>query len=168
MLQLADATDSVRFLVARPGTFGDFYPETTDDQVLGVLIDALGECHLEGLLMTYESDSDGLLTPELSSGQVATVVLFAAVRFMRAELFNRNTSVVYKAGTADYETTQATNILRDILKALEAQKLRVIATGALSGGGAAFYMADQFLTRVVADWAPVHLESGSSVIVSGW
>jgi hypothetical protein len=160
MEDLGDAVDSLRFLVARPGTFEDTYPETTEDMLLQILMDGLGEAHLEGLLMDYESDADGLLTPELSSGQAATVVLFAAVRFMRAELFNRTTMNSYKAGSASYETTQATNILRDILKALDAQKLRVIATGAAAGAGAAFYMADQFLTRVNADWAPVTLVSG--------
>jgi hypothetical protein len=160
MDELGEATDSLRYLVARPGTFADFYPETTDDMLLQVLLDGLGEAHLEGLLLTCESDSDGVLTPALSSGQVATVVLFAAIRFMRAELFNRTTSVTYKAGSADYETTQATNILRDILKALEAQKLRVIAAAAAGGAGAAFYMADQYLTRVAADWAPLQLVTG--------
>lgn len=160
MEDLGDAIDSLRFLVARPGTFEDFYPETTEDMLLQILIDGMAECHLEGLLLTYESDSDGLLTPELSSGQSAMVVLFAAVRFMRAELFNRTTNNVYKAGSASYETTQATNILRDILKALEAQKNRVIETGSTAGAGAAFYMADQFLTRVAADWAPVTLVTG--------
>jgi hypothetical protein len=138
---LSESLDSLRYLVARPGTFA--------------------EAHLEGLLLTYESDEDGIITPALSSGQVATVVLFAAVRFMRAELFNRNTSVTYKAGSADYETTQATNILRDILKALEAQKLRVINAGASNGAGAAFYMADQYLARVIDDWSPVH-------VITGW
>lgn len=158
---LSDSLDSLRFLVARPGTFADFYPETTDDMLVRVLVDGLAEAHLEGLLLTSESDEDGILTPALGSGEIATVVLFAAIRFMRAELFNRTTSVTYKAGSADYETTQATNILRDILKSLEAQKLRVVAAAAAGGAGAAFYMADQFLTRVYADWAPVN-------VVSGW
>lgn len=144
---LSDSLDSLRYLVARPGTFATFYPETTDDMLLQVLIDGMAEAQLEGLLLTYQSDEDGILTPELSSGQVALVVLFGAIRFLRAELINRNTSVIYQAGTARYETTQATNILRDILKGLIDQKNSVISVGASSGAGAAFYMADQYLSR---------------------
>jgi hypothetical protein len=160
---LSDSLDSLRYLVARPGTFTTFYPETTDDMLLQVLVDGMAEAHLEGLLLDYESDEDGILTPALSSGQVALVTLFASIRFLRAELINRNTSVVYQAGSARYETTQATNILRDILKGLIAQKDRITEVGASSGAGAAFYMADQYLTRA---WA----NSGypGDVAVIGW
>lgn len=153
MDELGEATDSLRYLVARPGTFSDFYPETTDDHLLQVLIDGMAECQLMGLLLDNASDADGILTPALTSGQAAMVTLFGAVRFLRAELINRNTSVVYEAGSAHYETTQATNILRDILKALQTQKDKVIALlGGGSGGAAAFYMADQYLARVAWDW----------------
>lgn len=149
MEELADAVDSLRYLVARPGTFEQFYPETTEDMVISVLVDALAEAHLEGLLLDYDADEDGVLTPSLTQGQVALVVLFGAVRFLRAELLNRNTSVTYKAGSAVYETTQSTNILRDILKGLLAQRDRAVELSGTSGGAAAaFYMADQYLARV--------------------
>lgn len=160
MDDLADATDSLRFLVARPGTFDDLYPETTDDMLIQVLMDGLAEAHLEGLLLTYLSDIDGLLTPALDSGQAALVILFAAIRFLTAELLNRNLSVRYKAGSAEYETSQSSNLLRDLLRRLQDQKDRLIAAVDVYGGARAFYMADQYLTRVVADWAPVHLVSG--------
>jgi hypothetical protein len=148
MEELADAVDSLRYAVARPGTFADFYPETTDDMLLAVLIDGMAECQLEGLLLDYSADEDGILTPALSNGQAAMVTLFAALRFLRSELINRNTSVAYKAGSASYETTQATNILRDIMKALQAQKDRVVDLGGSGGASSAFYMADQFLARL--------------------
>ena len=161
MEELADATDSLRYLVARPGTFSDFYPETTDDMLIRVLVDGMAEAQLMGLLLDYDSDEDGILTPALSSGQAAMVTIFAAVRFLRAELINRNTQVVYEAGSTHYETTQATNILRDILKGLVNQKDAVIALiGAGTGGASAFYMADQYLARVVHDW--------TSDAVIGW
>jgi hypothetical protein len=152
MEELADAVTSLQYLVARPGTFATFYPETTDDMVLQCLIDGMAEAQLEGLLLTYAADEDGVLTPALSAGQAALVTLFAAVRFLRAELLNRNTSVVYEAGSAHYETTQATNILRDILKGLSAQKDALVAAASggsgSDAGNVAFYMADQYLARV--------------------
>jgi hypothetical protein len=150
--ELADSVTSLKYLVARPGTFTAFYPETTDDMLLQVLIDGMAEAHLEGLLLTYDSDEDGLLDPALTSGQAALVVLFSAVRFLRAELLNRSTSVDYKAGTANYSATQATNILRDILKGLVAQRDATIRLmGSAGGAGAVFAMADQYLARAFFD-----------------
>ncbi len=151
MLDLSDAVDSLKYMVARPGTFSDLYPETTDDMLLAVLCDAVGEIHLEALMLGKEVDEDGMADTHLTSGEVAMVVLFGAIRFIRAELLNRDTSVVYQAGPVRYEATQATNILRDILKGLLAQKDDIIDAGAAAGAGAAFYMADQYLARILCD-----------------
>ncbi len=161
MEDLADAVDSLRYLVARPGTFATFFPETTEDMLISVLLDGFAEAQLEGLLLDNVASDDGVIAPELDRGQAALVTIFAAVRFLRAELINRNTSVTYEAGKAHYETTQATNILRDILKALSGQKDRLVAAigGGLNGGGSAFYMADQYLARLV--------DTGDAVVV-GW
>lgn len=144
---LADYTESLRNVVARPGTFADLFPETTDDGLVLVLQDALAECHLEQTLLTCTSDANGLVRPTLTSGQAALVVLYAGVRLIRAELFNRVTSAKYVAGPVSAETTYATNILRDIMKALQAQKDRVTSAQAVSGANAAFYMADQYVRR---------------------
>jgi hypothetical protein len=177
MLDLADATDSLRFLVARPGMFDTLYPETTDDMLLQVLLDGLGECQLYGTLSTVTATVDGIIDPPLTQPQVALVVIFAALRFIRAELLNRNTSVVYKAGSADYETVQATNILRDIMKALQEQKTAMVALMVNGAGGAAaaFFMADQYVMRgfgigaiYPAPMVGVYYGSGGSYDTIGW
>ncbi len=162
MDDLSGAVDGLKHLMARPGTFETFFPETTDDMVLAVLVDAAAECHMEGLLLDYDISEDGFASPELSGGQVALISIFAAVRFLRAELINRNTNEVYEAGSAHYEFTQATNILRDILKGLIAQKERAIAAGATGAidAAAAFFMADQYLARVCADAYPQTVHVG--------
>lgn len=162
---LNDAIDSLRYMVARPGMFATLYPETTDDMILQVLLDGMAEAQMMGLLLQNTYTEDGFVSPSLAPGQVALVTLFAGVRFMRAELLNRNTSVVYEAGSAHYETTQATNILRDILKALETQKGTItaqLATGGTAFAGTAFYMADQYLARV---WDSYHHAGDVAV---GW
>lgn len=162
MTDLADHVDSLRFMVCRPGLFETLYPETTEDMLIQVLMDGMGECHLTGLLLDVTCDDDGGVSPDLSRGQVGMVVLFAGVRFLRAELLNRQTSVVYEAGSTHYEYTQATNLLRDILKALQDQKDAII-NGDYGGAGttaaSAFYMADQFLARVC---------SGRPNLLPGW
>lgn len=157
---LSDSLDSLRFLVARPGTFSQFYPETTDEMVLQTLIDGLAEAHLMGLLMDTTSDEDGILNPPLASGQLALVLLFSAVRFLRSELINRNTTVRYKAGSAEYETSQGVNLLRDLLASLQKQLDKLIDNAEVAGGSAIFYMADQYLARVCCDWHPGQNEHG--------
>src|SRR5881409_674858 len=77
---LADYTESLRNVIARPGTFADLFPETTDDGLVLVLQDALAECHLEQTLLDYEADANGLVRPTISSGQVALVMLYAGLR----------------------------------------------------------------------------------------
>lgn len=138
------AVDSLRNVVARPGTFADLFPETTDDGLIQILTDALAEAHLYGFLTTHEADADGLIEPPLSTGQMAMVVLFAGLRLVRAELFNRVTNARYVAGPAQYEVTYATNILRDIMRALQTQKDKVLETWAQAGSASMFAMADLY------------------------
>lgn len=162
---LNDAIDSLRYTVARPGLFEILYPETTEDMLLQVLLDGMAEAQMVGCLLEYSYTEDGYVSPALSAGQTSLVTLFAAVRFIRAELLNRNTSVIYKAGSADYETVQATNILRDILAALTKQKDAIVtklAEGGTAFAGTAFFMADQYLARV---WDSYH---AAGEVASGW
>lgn len=144
---LANSTDSVRFVMARPGTFADLFPETTDDNLIALLRDALAECHMERTLLDYESDDNGLVRPVLTSGQTAMVVLYAGLRLVRGELLNRITNAKYTAGPVSAETTYATNVLRDIMKALEAQKRDITTVTAVSGANAAFSMADAYVAN---------------------
>lgn len=155
-IDLSESVDSLRYLVAVPGTFATVYPDTDEDMLLQVLCDAFAECQLEGMLLTNRVDPDGFVTPAISDGQVAMVIVFAAVRLLRSTLLNANTSVTYKAGSAEYSTTQSATILKAILDDLKAQKDRLIAladggSGA-DAGNVAFYMADQYLSRQISDW----------------
>lgn len=136
--------DSLRNVVARPGTFADLFPETNDDGLIQIMVDALAEAHLYGVLLIHEADADGLVEPALTTGQMALVNLFAGIRLIRAELFNRATNVRYKAGPAEFEQTFATNILRDIMRALQLQKDAVLDTLVRTGSASMFAMADLY------------------------
>lgn len=164
---LALFTDSVRNMVARPGTFDTLFPETTDDGIVLLLMDGLAECHLHATFTESGSDANGLVRPVLTSGQVALVVLNAGIRMIRAELFNRVTSSKYVAGPVSAEITYATNILRDIMKALEDQRQDVTNRLTTSSGGLAFYMQDQYR---VNNWAAFHRYDalGELAITPGW
>lgn len=144
---LAIYTDSVRNILARPGTFRTLFPETTDDHLVAVLQDGLAEAHLEGMLLGYESDDNGFVRPVMTSGQTALIVLFGGLRLVRGELLNRVTSAKYVAGPVSADTTYATNVLRDIMKALEAQKNRLTTLLTTATAGSAFLMADSYLAN---------------------
>lgn len=160
---LSESIASLRDLVATPGTFASAYPDTTKDDLLRVLEDAFAECQLEKMLRRH-SVEDGYVTPSLTQGEVALVLIFAAVRFMRASLLNANASVTYKAGSAEYSTTTSATLLKAILDDLKAQKDRLIDLAEQGdgpdAGNAAFYMADQYLARVCADWNPMPVSCG--------
>jgi hypothetical protein len=152
---LNDLLPSLKNMVATPGTFATFFPNSTDDDVVLLLADGLAECQLYGMLkdLATDSASDMDTTRTFTNAEGALIVLFAAIRLIRAELFNRITSVHYEASGAIYETTQATNILRDIMAALTTQKDNVLALFSEAGGAsAAFYMADSYTRNVAHDW----------------
>lgn len=170
---LANYTDSVRNVMARPGTFSALFPETTDDNLVQLLQDALAECHLEQCLLTHESDDNGLIRPALASGETALVVLYAGIRLIRGEMLNRITSAKYVAGPVSAETTYATNVLRDIMKALEAQKIQITSLLKASSANAAFAMADAYVANAtgytpngIPGWTPSSAPTSS--YFSGW
>lgn len=160
---LGDYVDSLRAMLARPGTFDDLFPETDDDGLIQLLRDGLAECNMEQLLVGYVSDQQGIVRPEMPAGAIAMVVLFAGIRLVRSEILNRVTSTKYTAGPVSAEQSYSTNILRDVAKQLEAQKITLINLYRSSSAGVEFYMADSFianLTRItdngvgLAPWLP--------------
>jgi len=141
---LANYTNSVRRILARPGMFATVFPETTDDGLVGLLQDALAECHMEATLLGFEADDNAIVRPPMMSGHVALVVLYAGIRMVRAELLNRITSSKYVAGPVSAESAYATNVLRDIMKALETQKETVTTKLSTYSAGMVFSMEDQY------------------------
>lgn len=163
---LADYVDSLRGILARPGTFAALFPETTDDGLIQLLRDGLAEANMEQLLTAYRSDINGIVRPELPPGGVAMIVLFAGVRLVRSEILNRITSTKYVAGPVSADQSYSTNILRDVAKALEAQKLAIIKTYSTATSGIEFYMADSFIANLthrtdngvpLASWMPQYI-----------
>src|SRR3954469_7589492 len=111
-------------MVAPPGRFTELYSTADEDALVGSLADALGEVQLDGLLMTYE-EVDGFVSPDVSRAQGSLLVLYAAVRFVRAELLNRPSNTRYEAPGVVADTSYGQNILRDVLADLKAKKKEV-------------------------------------------
>jgi hypothetical protein len=143
---LEDLVPSLKNTVSRPGTFATFFPETTDDDLILVLRDGLAEAQMHGLQSDLVAEEDGTLSVDVPAAVGGLILLFSAARLIQAELFNRVTNRRYRAGTAEFEETQATNILRDILKGIENRKTAIISELA-TGGGTGFFMADAYGVR---------------------
>lgn len=147
MSDLVDSTDSLRRVLARPGTFSTLFPETTQDDLVGVLLDGLAEVQLDGMLTEFSFDDTGTVTPDLTAPQSALVILYAGVRLIRSELLNRAQHKRYVgAGGVTFEEDQATNVLRDIMKTLNDQKERIREIASRDYVGA-FGMVDQYFVR---------------------
>lgn len=151
---LSESLDSLRYLVAVPGAFAASYPDTTDEMLTTLMADGFAEAQLFGLFKAYEVDEDGIVTPGLTRAEIALVALLAAIRVMSVSMIAANTSVTYKAGSAEYSTQQSANVMRDVLAGLIAQR-KAIIDALLAGAGAssAFFMADQYLVRAYDDYA---------------
>lgn len=149
MDDLTELADSVRNLVARPGTFDTLFPETTEDMVTSLLLNGLAEVQLEGLLLDVTYDDDGMLDTDITPGQGALIALFAGIRLLRAELLNRVMHRRYEAGTAVFEEDYNVTLYNQILKDLQGQKDRIVADLATEEDGyeGAFAMADQYVHR---------------------
>lgn len=155
MTDLSDAAvDQLKRAVATPGDFDSFYPNTTDDDVLGALQDAFAECQLDGFFLTgFTVDLNaGTVDPDLTLAQIRLVVIYAAINIIRVELMNRKNKQHYQAGTAVSETETSSNILTAILKQLADQKQRILTQAYNYGAGRAFEMADAYVVRATDNY----------------
>lgn len=142
-----DYVDALKRVVAPPGRFAELYPAATDDELAFSILDALGEVQLDGLLMRYNSDVNAMtIVPDITQAQGAMLVLYAAVRFVRAELLNRPQETRYEAPGVVYDVTYGA-VLRDVLADLTAKKKEVFQRLSLDAVEGAFYMADMYVMK---------------------
>lgn len=135
--------------LAVPGAFAAAYPNTTEDDLIGMLADAVGSVQLIGFLPTSVLDVDAsTVTPDLSPAARALVVIFAADRVLTMRLLDTNQRSLYEAGPVKVETEKAASMLTEILKGLRLRRQEIldVATGVgRSRGG--FAMADMYGAR---------------------
>lgn len=149
MSDLSDAIPSLQRAVATPGTFATTYPDTTEDDLLGCLLDGLAEVQMDGFMNQYSYTDDGIVTPDLNRGQVALVLIYSACRWVQAELKNIKNSVRYKAGQAEYETSQSANVMNALLNDWTTRKQQILQRGLTAAAGLMFTMADRAFINAV-------------------
>lgn len=151
MSNLADAVEALKRYVAVPGTFATVFTETTDDDLAGSLLDGFAECQLDGFFVrpAVVATDDGVITPDLSRGQTALVVLYAATRIISTQLLNLKNRTRYEAKGLIAESEQSASILVALLKDLTARKALIVLRQTLAGASAAFTMADGYFVKAV-------------------
>lgn len=127
MSDLADLVDSLKREVAVPGTFASQFPETTDDDLALSLLDAFAQAQLDGFLGSALADDDGIVTPDLSRGAAALIVVYAGIRLLTVDLLNRKSHVRYEANGAVFEQDQGPSALVEALRGLRTKKDALIA-----------------------------------------
>lgn len=152
MSDLNDWVDALKRAVAPPGEFDTLFTDSTDDELLGYLLDAFGECQLDGFFNanpSYVAADSGTVTPDLNRGQMALIIIYASVRIIQTQLMNMKNRQRYEAKGAVYETETGSNILTTTLKQLNDRKLEIIQRLRTYTASAAFDMADGFFIKAV-------------------
>lgn len=148
---LGDHVEWFKREVAVPGTFGTLFPDTTDDDLSGALVDGLYRAKLDGWLASYEGDPDTFdVTPDLTMTAVGVVIVYSAIRFVQNEIKNMATRTTYKApGGLEATTEHAASVLTQRLKDLQEERKQLLDV-ARRRGGTTVYMYDGYAIRANA------------------
>lgn len=154
MTDLSDLVEPLKRLVATPGTFASFYPATSDDDLLGSLMDGFAETQLDGFFNgspAYALDINaGTVTPDLAPAGQALVQIYAAANFVTAMVINLKNQTRYEAKGTIYDVQQAASVLTALLKQFQDRKTAIITLLQRQNLAAAFYMADQYVIKATA------------------
>ena len=129
-VDLSDFVDSLRREVTPAGT--TMFDDVSDATMTGYLADAFWEARLDGFLLGYSADPDGMVTPvnsgspDMPRSMVALLVLYAGMRILRNRILNTTTSLRAKAGPVEFEQQNSATMLAEMLRQLAATKTRLI------------------------------------------
>lgn len=146
---LTTLVESLKRELAVPGDFDTFFPNTTDEDLAGSLADAAAEAQLDGFLGKSVIDPAAFtITPAISSGAGALLIIYAGVRAIRAQLRNTQNRQKYEAGGAIYEVETSATILTQELRDFTDRRKNLLALILRqSRGGGAVYVTDGYLIR---------------------
>ena len=149
MSDLTELLEPLKRTVAVPGTFADVFPDTSEDDLLGSLLDGFAEAQLDGYFVgpLVNIDEAGITSPDIARAEGALIVLYSATRIVQTQLLNLKSRVRYEAKGLVYEAEQSAQVLVALLKDLQARKVLLAGQKGSAGAGSAFTMADQYLMR---------------------
>lgn len=168
MTDLDDLVEPLKREVAVPGTFATLFPDTTDRDLGAALLDAYAQAQLDGFLLSTTAADDGVVTPDLSRGARALVVIYAGIRFLTVMLINRTSHSRYEARGAVFEQDYAASVLSQALKDLQAKKATLIANAqAAQRAAIGVTVVDGYFVKATDFYGPELTLAGGTAMVLG-
>jgi len=152
MTDLATLVAPLKLEVAVPGEFATTFPSTTDNDLAGSLANAFGQAQLDGFFGTQTIDLTDMthptVTPDLSSGAGALVILYSSESIIRSQLRRLRTMTKYESAGSVYEVQQSASVLVEELKAVQARRLELLALIRRQlRANRAVYVSDAYIIR---------------------
>lgn len=150
MTNLSALVPALKRQVAIPGEFATSFPNTVDNDLLGVLGDAFGQAQMDGFFGAQVLNVNAhTVLPDLSAGGAAVIGLYAAEGILLSKFRNLPTSTRYKAGPVEYEINISAGVLAGEIKELRERRAALVAQALrLSRAGSpAIYVRDAYITR---------------------
>ena len=129
-IELAEFTESLKRAVTPVG--GTVYDGVSETAWVGYLSDSFWEARLDGFMVGYQANTDGVITPidptreSISRSWISLIILYASVRVLTNQILSTQTSFKAKAGPVEYEAQNSATVLAEMLKQLAAAKLRLL------------------------------------------
>lgn len=118
-VDLSEFTDSLRREITPVD--GDALA-INDDGLVGYLVDAFWEAHLDGFVQDYVANEDGIVTPDLPRQYVALCVLYAGIKVLKLQLVNTEAHFRATAGPVGFETRLSASVMAEMLRQLQHRK----------------------------------------------
>lgn len=121
---LNDYADVLRRRVTPAGS--DLFSNVTDEEMGQRIQDGFWDARLDGFLVGFTADDEGIVTPELPRDLIALAVMYAAITMLQIQVYNLNTRFAVKAGPVEFETENSASVLKTMLDQIFAQRQRLL------------------------------------------
>lgn len=144
-----DLVEPLKRELAVPGEFATVFPNTQNSDLTNKLADAAAQAQLEGFFGNQVIDPvASTITPGISSGGGALVILYAAESVIRAQIRALKTHVKYESAGSVYEVEQAATVLTAELGFIKERRLELLALIRRQlRANRAVYVSDGYLIR---------------------
>lgn len=156
-VDLGDLIEAMKREVIPPGS--DLYADVSDDRWLGELLDAFWVAVLEGAIVGYTADDDGIITATTAAVDLPRqiqqlVVLFAGLRILTNTVTNADASFKAVAGPVSYERERSSQALQAALNTTKERVARALdaAKTAYFAGSSDIGVWDAVLDRAAAGY----------------
>lgn len=133
------------------------YDAATDTEWTVKLQNAFWRAVIDGVITGYSIDEDGIIKPDVTSGPALSrdlqqiVVIYAAINIIQATMLQLKTSFRAKAGSVEYETSQASQVLTGLLNMFKEEKQIILERLSDIGSSSESYYYDGPIQRRYAE-----------------